>query len=324
MSHNATRSTAAQTNAKNNAANKQQVNNPATVGTPVPAKAEDLEARLAEYTSGVKDLKKKSQKAKENLTRMQDMMYNQAYVVAVSHLNMGKATTEDLQIIASRKAADNAEAGLAKAFAAMPKDTDELAKAREDVKSDEGSLTSAIAETERMWNKGYALLYGSIGLAKRDLKLIPTLLKGICPFLQVATADGIKAATVTRTAVRKNGKAVKQNGKRVYKYTLRERTRWSAYGLFETLERNHYFMANEDIFSAEDLSTRSELLDAEVKALAALKAAKEAEKSDVPEQAEAAHKVEGQLAAAAKAAGKATKANTADKTKHTTKERKVA
>lgn len=324
MLHNATRSTAAQTPAKKNAANKQQVNNPATVGTPVPAKAEDLEARLAEYTSGVKDLKKKSQKASENLARMQDLMHNQAYVVAVSHLNMGKATAEDLQIIASRKASDNAEAGLAKAFAAMPKDTDELAKARESVKSEEGSLTSAIAETERMWNKGYSVLYGSIGLAKRDLKLIPTLLKSICPFLQVATADGIKAAAVTRTAVRKNGKAVKQNGKRVYKYTLRERVRWSAYGLFETLERNHYFMETEGIFSDEDLRTRNELLDAEVKALAALKAAKDAEKSDVPEQAAHAAEAVGKLAAAAKAAGKATKANANDKTKHTAKERKVA
>ena len=328
---NNTRSNAARNESKNAANNKQQVNNPATqeqAGTPVPAKAEDLEARLAEYTTSVKDLKKKSQKASENLAKMRDMMHNQAYVVAVSHLNMGKATVEDLQIIASRKAADNAETGLAKAIAAMPKDTEDVAKARELAKSEEGSLTSAIAETERCWNtKGYALLYGSIGLAKRDLKLIPTLLKGICPYLQVATADGIKAATITRTAVRKNGKAIKQDGKRVYKYTLRERTRWSAYGLFETLERNHYFMANEDVFSAEDLRTRNELLNAEVKALAALKAAKEAEKSDVPEQAADAHEAEGKLAAAAKAAGKATKQNATDNTQHTTvggKEVKVA
>ena len=314
MSHNATRSTAAQTNAKNNAANKQQVNNPATVGTPVPAKAEDLEARLAEYTSGVKDLKKKSKKASENLARMQDMLHNQVYVVAVSHLNMGKATAEDLQIIASRKAADNAETGLAKAIAAMPKDTEDVAKARSLAKSEEGTLSAAIAETERLWTSGgYAVLYATIGITtKKALSLIPRILKAadFCPFLQVATAEGLKVASVTRTAVRKNGKAVKQDGKRVYKYTLREKSRWSAYSLFETMERNFHWM-NSDVFTSDELQVRSDLLAAEVKALAAFKAAKEAEKSDVPEQATDAHEAVGQLAAAAKAAGKAVKENTA-------------
>ena len=213
-------------------------------------------------------------------------------------------------------AADNAEAGLAKAFAAMPKDTDEVAKARELAKGEEGTLSAAIAETERLWTSGgYAVLYATIGIAaKKDLKLIPRILKGadFCPFLQVATAEGRKVASVTRTAVRKNGKAVKQDGKRVYKYTLREKTSWTAYSLFETLERNfHWLSVAESIFTAEELQTRSDLLDREVMALAALKAAKEAEKSDVPEQAADAHEAESKLAAAAKAAGKATKENTA-------------
>ena len=236
----------------------------------------------------------------------------------------------DLQIIASRKAADNAETGLAKAIAAMPKDTEAVAKARSLAKSEEGTLSAAIADTERLWTSGgYAVLYATIGITtKKALSLIPRILKEVdfCPFLQVATAEGLKVASVTRTAVRKNGKAVKQDGKRVYKYTLREKTRWSAYSLFETMERNFHWM-NSAVFTSDELKVRFDLLAAEVKALAALKAAKEAEKSDVPEQATDAHEVVGQLATAAKAAGKAVVANANEGTQHTTKagkETKVA
>lgn len=320
--NNATRSNAAR---ENNTAAKQQVINPNAqvntpeAGTPVPAKLEDLEARLGEYKTSLSETKKQSQKMSEKLAKARDLYANQLYCVAVSRFNQGTATAEDVATIFSRKAADLAETGIAKAMASMPQDSEDVAKARELAKSEEGSLTSAIAETLRNWNKCYSTLYGSIGIAKKDLT--PTLLKGLSPYLMVATADGLKAATVTKTAVRKNGKAVKVDGKRVYKYTLRERQRWSAYGLFETLERNSRWA---ECFEADELKVRTELLNAEVSALKALKEAKEAEKSDVPEQAAEAAKAEGQLAAAAKAAGKATKANTAAATEHTTKGGKVA
>ncbi len=275
----------------------------------VPAKVEDLEARLNEYTTELSKAKKSYQKQSENLAKAKDLVAEQRYVVAVQHANDGTASAEDLQIIASHKASDNASTLIAKAMGVEFKDSDEVANARILAKSEEGSLASAIAETERCWNtKGYSLLYGSIGLSKRDLKLIPTLLKGICPFLMVATANGLKAATLTRTAVRKNGKAVKKDGKRVYKYTLRERTKWTAYGLFETLELNNHWMEN-DIFTSDELKTRYDLLDAEVSALKALKAAKDAQTSEDPYKAANAASRIGDANAAAKAAAQLTNAN---------------
>ena len=287
-------------------------------GTPVPAKLEELEARLTEKTTALNEVKKQSQKLSEKLAKAREDADNQRYCVAVSRQNLGTATEDDLAIIASRKAENNTAEGLAKFFAKEFKDSDEVAKAREDVRAEEGSLASAIAETTRQWNNGYAVLYGSIGMNKQSLKSIPTLLKsaGFNPFLQVATADGLKAATVTRTAVRKNGKAVKKDGKREYKYTLRERTKWSAYGLFETIERN-FRMA--DVYTEDELKVRIELLNAQVSALKALKKAKEDAKSDVPEVAAKAAESEKALADAAKAAGKAVKENTNTTTQHTTK-----
>ena len=283
--------------------------------TPVPAKLEELEARLTEKTTALNEVKKQSQKLSEKLAKAREDAANQRYCVAVSRQNLGTATEDDLAIIVSRKAEDNAAASIAKAIAAMPQDTEDVAKARDLAKSEEGTLTSAIAETLRNWTKCYSTLYGSIGITAKK-SLTPALLKGLCPFLQVATADGLKAATVTRTAVRKNGKAVKKDGKRVYKYTLRERTKWSAYGLFETLERNFRFAA---FFSEDELSVRIDLLNAQVSALKALKKAKEDAKSDVPEVAAKAADREKELAAAAKAAGKSVKENTNTTTQHTTK-----
>lgn len=311
------------TSVKKNAGNQQvanpkaQVNTPVD-GTPVPAKAEDLEARLGEKKNALNEVKKASQKVSEKLAKAREDYANQLYCVAVSHMNLGTATPEELALISSHKADDNTATGLAKFFAKTFEDSDDVAKARKGVREEEGSLASAIAETNRQWNNGYAVLYGSIGMTKQSLKSIPTLLKsaGFCPFLQVATADGLKAATVTRTAVRKNGKAVKKDGKRVYKYTLRERSKWSAYGLFETLERNTRMA---DVFTADELKVRIDLLNAQVAALAALRKAKEDAKSDVPEIAAKAADREKELAAAAKAAGKAVKENTATNTKHTTK-----
>ena len=312
MSHTNNRSTAAHNESKN-ADNKQQVKNrkqsgksaaphqPAP-GTPVPAKLEELEARLADYTKSLSEAKKQSQKVAENLAKARDLVSNERYCVAVHRHNIGKADEEDIAIISSRKAAENAETGIAKAMAMMPKDTDDVSKARDLAKSEDGSLTSAIAETIHNWTKCYSTLYASIGITNKK-QLTPALLKGLCPFLMVATADGLKAATITRTAVRKNGKAVKKDGKRVYKYTLRERTRWSAYGLYETLERNYWFSKAEGAaFTDDELKARMSLLDAEVAALAALKAAKEAKMSEVAEKAAEAAQAEVALKDAAKAA----------------------
>lgn len=310
---------------ENTNAAKQQVENrkngkqtPAPeTGTPVPAKLEELQSRLDEYTKGLSEAKKQSKKMSEKLAKASDLVANERYCIAVSRFNMGVATAEDLAIISSRKAEENAAEGLAKYFAKEFTDSDEVAKARKDVRDEEGSLTSAIAETKRQWNNGYAVLYGSIGMTKRSLDSIPNLLKaGLCCYLQVATADGLKAATVNRSAVRKNGKAVKVKGKRVYKYTLRERARWTAYGLFETLERNFRFA---NLYTEDELKVRRDLLEKQAAALAALKAAKEAEKSDVPEQAAEAAAAEDKLAAAAKAAGQAAKQNLDTTTQHTTK-----
>lgn len=311
-------------NESKQAASKQQVENrkqngkpaPAPeVGTPVPAKLEELQSRYDEYTKGLSEAKKQSKKMSEKLAKASDLVINERYCIAVSRFNMGVATPEDLAIIAGRKAEENASAGLAKLFAKEFTDTEDVQNARNLAKGEEGSLSSAIAETLRNWSKCYCTLYKTIGITAKK-QLSADLVKGLCPYLMVASADGLKAATVNRTAVRKNGKAVKVKGKRVYKYTLREKSRWTAYGLFETLERN-FRLAN--LFSEDELKVRLDLLEKQVAALAALKAAKEAEKSDVPEQANEAAKAADKLAAAAKAAGKAVKENTNTTTQHTTK-----
>lgn len=314
----------AQTESKN-AASKQQVKNrkngnnmPVTttpVGTPVPAKLEELQSRYDEQLKKLSEAKKQSKRASDNLAKASDLVQNERYCIAVSRLNQGSATAEDLAIISSRKAEENAAEGLAKLFAKEFKDTDDVAKARDFAKGEEGSLSSAIAETLRNWAKCYCTLYKTIGISSKK-SITAALVKDLCPYLMVATADGLKSATVTRTAVRKNGKAVKVKGKRVYKYTLREKSRWTAYGLFETLERNFRLA---DLFTEDELKVRRELLDKQVAALAALKAAKEAEKSsDVPEQANEAANAADKLAAAAKAAAKAAKQHLDNATQHTT------
>lgn len=310
-------------NENTNAASKQQVKNngksnnaPAPeVGTPVPAKLEELQSRYDEYTKGLNEVKKQSKKLSEKLAKASDLVQNERYCIAVSRSNMGTATAEDLAIISSRKAEENAAAGLAKLFAKEYTDSEDVQNARNLAKGEEGSITSAIAETLRNWSKCYCTLYKTIGVTSKK-SITPALVKDLCPYLMVASADGLKAATVNRTAVRKNGKAVKVKGQRVYKYTLRERTRWTAYGLFETLERNFRLA---DLFTEDELKVRRELLDKQVAALAALKAAKDAEKSDVPEQATEAANAADKLAAAAKAAGKAAKENIDTTTQHTTK-----
>ena len=315
-------------NENTSAASKQQVKNnrkngknvPATapiaeVGTPVPAKLEELQSRYEEYTNGLNEVKKQSQKLSEKLAKANDLVRNERYCIAVSRFNMGAATPEDLAIISSRKADENATAGLAKLFAKEYTDTEDVQNARNLAKGEEGSLSSAIAETLRNWSKCYCTLYKTIGIASKK-QITANLAKDLCPYLMVASADGLKAATVNRTAVRKNGKAVKVKGQRVYKYTLREKTRWTAYGLFETLERNFRLA---ELFTEDELKVRRELLDNQVSALKALKAAKEAEKSDVPEQAALAADTTKALATAAKAAAKAVKDNAAANTQHTTK-----
>ena len=314
-------------NESTNAASKQQVKNngknrkgnnvpaPAQDGTPVPAKLEELQSRYDEYTKGLNEVKKQSKKLSEKLAKASDLVANERYCIAVSRFNMGTATPEDLAIISSRKAEENAAAGLAKLFAKEYTDSEDVQNARNLAKGEEGSITSAIAETLRNWSKCYCTLYKTIGVTSKK-SITPALVKDLCPYLMVASADGLKAATVNRTAVRKNGKAVKVKGQRVYKYTLREKSRWTAYGLFETLERNFRLA---DLFTEDELKVRRELLDKQVAALAALKAAKDAEKSDVPEQANEAAKAADKLAAAAKAAGEAAKENVTNNTQHTTK-----
>lgn len=309
-------------NENTNAASKQQVKNrkssnaPAPeVGTPVPAKLEELQSRYDEYTKGLNEVKKQSKKLSEKLAKASDLVANERYCIAVSRLNMGTATAEDLAIISSRKAEENAAEGLAKLFAKEYTDSEEVQTARNFAKGEEGSLSSAIAEQLRNWGKCYCTLYKTIGITSKK-SVTADLLKDLCPYLMVATADGLKAATVNRTAVRKNGKAVKVKNQRVYKYTLREKTRWTAYGLFETLERN-FRAAN--LYTEDELKVRRELLDKQAAALAALKAAKEAEKSDVPEQAADAAKAADKLKDAAKAAGNAAKQQLDKATQHTTK-----
>ena len=316
MRNTSNRSKAAQTENKNQVSNTNrrsrkstQVQSQASASAAVPAKVEDLEARLKEYNSDLSKAKKAYQKKSEDLANAKDLVVNQRYVVAVQRYNNGTASAEDLQIIASRKASDNASTLIAKAMSVAFKDSDDVANARDLAKSEEGSLSSAIAETTRCWNtNGFAILYGSIGMNKRSLKDIPQLLKDICPFLQVATINGLKAATLCRTAVRKNGKAVKRDGKRVYKYTLRERTRWTAYGLFEYLEYNHRWMSN-NLFTEDELKTRRNLLDKEFSALKALKKAKEEAKSESNVVAAIAAERMDALNNAAKAANQLVNAN---------------
>jgi hypothetical protein len=236
MANNATRSTATQTRNENtNAASKQQVKNrkngknvpaPKSVdvapdGTPVPAKLEELQSRYDEYTKGLNEVQKRAKKINENVAKQRDLVQNERYCIAVSRLNMGTETAEDLAIISSRKAEENAAAGLAKLFAKEYTDSEDVQNARNLAKGEEGSITSAIAETLRNWTKCYCTLYKTIGVTSKK-SITPALVKDLCPYLMVASADGLKAATVNRTAVRKNGKAVKVKGQRVYKYTLRE------------------------------------------------------------------------------------------------------
>jgi len=312
--NNATRSNAAREN--KNAA-KQQVTNPATQanapvnGTPVPAKLEELEARLAEYKTSLDEVKKQSKKSNDKLAKARDLYDNELYCVAVSHMNLGKATPEELALISSRKADENANTGLAKFFAKEHTDSDEVTKAWESLDPEMGSVSSAIAETKRLWGKGFCTLYKTIGVTKQS-QLTIDLVKGLCPFIQVATADGLKAAMPSRRAVRKNGKAVKVNGKKVYKYTLRAVKGWTAKNLFKVLEVN-FRMNSEAIFTEDELKARLDLLNAEVSALKALKEAKKAKESDVPEQAAKAAEAESKLKDAAKAAGQKSKENAAAK-----------
>lgn len=298
----------------NNRVNETKSQTKSKAGTPakaadtrVPVKVEDLEARMSELQSELSKAKLASQQKSENLTKVREQVANQRYVVAVQHSNIGKADAEDLQIIASRKASDNAAVGLAKYFANDDTVSEAEKQAWESLKGELGSVASAIAETNRLWNKGFNALYQSIGITNKK-SLTPSLLKGLCPFMQVAAADGLKAAMPSRSAVRKNGKAVKKNGNKVYKYTLRAVTRWNAENLYKVLRAN-YRMTSSGIYTADELKTRTDLLNAEVSALKALKTVKDNQKSDDPYKAADAAKHEDALKQAAKAAGKASKDN---------------
>lgn len=315
MANKASRSNA--TRNENANAAKQQVKNrkaqntpvPQPQDAPVPANVEDVEHRYDEVKSLLSKAKKDKQKVSDKVATLKERFDNESYALATLRFNIGKADEEDLAIIANRKVELGLTDLLSRAMGAMPTDSDEVAELKKSAKADERSLTSAIAETLRNWDKCYSTLYATIGVTSKK-SITPALLKGISPFLMVGTADGLKAGVLSRTAVKKNGKAVKQDGKRVYKYTLRERKGWSAWGLFELLEFN-YRWTEAKVFTDDELKVRQELLDKQVAALAALKAAKAAAKSDVPEQAAEAANAESTLAAAAKAAGKAVKESTA-------------
>ena len=321
-------------NESTNAASKQQVKNrkngkpapaPKAQDAPVPENVEDVQRRYEDVKSLLSKAKKAKQKSSDKVATLKELFDNESYTLASLRCNMGTGDEQDAAIVANRKVELGLNDLLTRAMGALPQDSDEVAKARQSAKAEERSLTSAIAETKRQWNSTYRTLYGTIGLTKVSL-LTPDMLKGLCPFLMVGTADGLKAGVINRTAVRKNGKAVKQNGKRVYKYTLRERKGWSAYGLFELLELNFRWM-QQQVFTTDELQVRSDLLNAQVSALKALKEAKDAAKSDVPEQAAKASEAERELADAALAAGKVVKENTAtvgSKTAADTKATKVA
>lgn len=306
-------------NENTNAASKQQVENrkngkqtPATAPTndaPVPASVEDVEHRYEEVKSLLSKAKKDKQKHSDKVATLKERFDNESYALATLRCSLGTGDEQDAAIVANHKVELGLNDLLGRAMGTLPQDSDEVAKARESAKAEERSLTSAIAETKRQWNTTYRTLYGTIGITKQQ-QLTPALLKDLCPFLLVGTADGLKAGVISRSAVRKNGKAVKKDGKRVYKYTLRERKGWSAYGLFELLELN-FRWTNGEVFTTDELKVRNDLLTAQVNALKALKAAKAAKQSDVPEQAADAANAEGQLAAAAKAAAKAVKESTA-------------
>ena len=304
-------------NESTNAAMQQVKNNgksnaapaPQAQDAPVPANVEDVQHRYDEVKSLLSKAKKDKQKHSDKVATLKERFDNESYALATLRCNMGTGEETDAAIVANRKVELGLTDLLGRAMGALPQDSDEVAKARQSAKAEERSLTSAIAETKRQWNSTYRTLYGTLGITK-PTQITPAMLKGISPFLMVGTADGLKAGVISRSAVRKNGKAVKQNGKRVYKYTLRERKGWTASGLFETVELNYRWQEAE-VFTADELKVRTDLLNAQVSALKALKEAKAAAKSDVPEQAVQASEAEGQLAAAAKAAGKAVKESTA-------------
>ena len=296
---------------------KQQVNNrkngnapaPQPQDAPVPANVEDVEHRYEEVKSLLSKAKKDKQKHSDKVATLKERFDNESYALATLRCNMGTGDETDVAIVANRKVEVGLNDLLGRAMGAMTQDSDEVANAEKSAKAEEKSLTSAIAETKRQWNSTYRTLYGALGITKQQ-QITPALLKGISPFLMVGTADGLKAGVISRSAVRKNGKAVKKDGKRVYKYTLRERKGWSAYGLYETIKCNVRW--NEaKVFTDDELKVRTELLNAQVAALAALKAAKDAKASEVAEQAHDAAEAEKKLAAAAKAAGKAVKESTA-------------
>jgi len=301
---------------ENTNAAKQQVENrkngnapaPQPQDAPVPANVEDVQHRYDEVKSLLSKAKKDKQKHSDKVATLKERFDNESYALATLRCNMGTGDETDAAIVVNHKVEQGLTDLLGRAMGAMPQDSDEVANAKKSAKAEEKSLTSAIAETKRQWNT-YRTLYGTIGITKQQ-QITPALLKGISPFLMVGTADGLKAGVISRSAVRKNGKAVKKDGKRVYKYTLRERKGWSAYGLFETLELN-FRWSEAKVFTDDELKVRTELLNAQVAALAALKAAKDAKASEVAEQAHDAAEAEKKLAAAAKAAGKAVKESTA-------------
>lgn len=319
MTHKSTRSTAAQTR-KNNAANKQQVKN--TANTPalksdaaVPANIEDVEKRFNEVVELFSKAKKERQKKNDAFVSLKERYENEQYALATLKVGAGTGDEEDAAIVANRKVEVGLSDLLGKVMGALPQDSETVSEARNKAKQEGKSLSSAIAETKRSWSI-YKTLYATIGINKQS-DITPDLLKGLSPFLQVGTADGLRAALVSRTAVRKNGKAVKVDGKRVYKYTLRERRGWTAYGLYDIVELNYRF-AESKVLTEDELAVRTQLLNEQVAALSALKAAKEAKKSSVPEEAANAASAEDILAAAVKAAAKAVK-DSANATQHTTK-----
>ena len=195
MTRNSQTRSNATRNENTNAANKQQVKNrkssnaPAPeTGTPVPAKLEELEARLTEKTTALNEVKKQSQKLSEKLAKAREDAANQRYCVAVSRQNLGTATEDDLAIIASRKASDNTDTGLAKFFAKEFKETEAETKAWESLRGELGSVSSAIAETKRLWNKGFNALYKSIGIT--NMKSLTTdLLKGCLLYTSPSPRD---------------------------------------------------------------------------------------------------------------------------------------
>lgn len=312
-------------NENTNAAMQQVKNNgksnnapaPQPQDAPVPANVEDVEHRRDEVKGLLSKAKKDKQKYSDKVADLKQRFDNESYDLATLRFLSGKADEEDLAIIANRKVEEGLSDLLCRAMGAMGSDSDEVAELEKSAKAEGRSLSSAIAETLRYWDKCYRTLYKNLGVTSKK-SITPELVKDLCPYLMVGTSDGLKAATVSRTAVKKNGKAVKQNGKRVYKYTLRERNGWDAYGLYELVKLNTRWTAN-NAFTEDELKVRRELLDKQVAALAALKAAKDAQKSDVPEQAADAAKATDKLKAAAKAAGKAAKANADKTTQHTTK-----